>query len=366
MRVHLKGIKVVSKRLADGSIARYWYAWRGGPRLEGLPGSTEFIASYNAALNARKAPSEEILQSLLDRFQDSDAYLSCAPRTRSDYKKLLRAISAEFGDFPIAGLAEKQARGIFMDWRDKLAKRSRRQADYAWSVLARVLSWSLDRGLSPANPCEKGGKLYSGTRAEKVWTDEDEAAFKRVASPPLRLALMLALWTGQRQGDLLRLPWSAYDGTTIRLKQGKTGARVTVPVGGPLKAELDATEKHGPLILVNTRGIPWSENGFHSSWRKACIAAKVFGVTFPRFARDRRSEALSSRLHRGRSGDHNRAFDTRRSLDSGQPLFQPGRGVSQVRDRKAGVGQTIQSVNICGNRAANRAQHAVHTKYISH
>jgi integrase len=76
------------------------------------------------------------------------------------------------------------------------------------------------------------------------------------------------------------LPWSAYDGATIKLKQGKTGARVTLRVGAPLKAELEATEKCGPLILVNARGIPWSENGFHSSWRKACIAAKVSGVTF--------------------------------------------------------------------------------------
>ena len=27
--------------------------------------------------------------------------------------------------------------------------------------------------------------------------------------------MMLALWSGQRQGDLLRLPWSAYDGRCI-------------------------------------------------------------------------------------------------------------------------------------------------------
>ena len=57
---------------------------------------------------------------------------------------------------------------------------------------------------------------------------------------PLHLPLLLALWTGQRQGDLLRLPWSAYNGSTIRLKQSKTGARVEVPVGAPLKAALDA------------------------------------------------------------------------------------------------------------------------------
>jgi hypothetical protein len=49
----------------------------------------------------------------------------------------------------------------------------------------------------------------------------------------LHLPLLLALWTGQRQGDLLRLPWSAYDGTHIRLKQSKTGARVLLPVGAP-------------------------------------------------------------------------------------------------------------------------------------
>ena len=34
---------------------------------------------------------------------------------------------------------------------------------------------------------------------------------------------MLALWSGARQSDILRLPWSAYDGKHIRLRQGKTG-----------------------------------------------------------------------------------------------------------------------------------------------
>ena len=43
--------------------------------------------------------------------------------------------------------------------------------------------------------------------------------------------MMLALWTGQRQGDLLRLPWSAYDGNHIRLRQSKTGRRIVMPAG---------------------------------------------------------------------------------------------------------------------------------------
>jgi integrase len=168
-----------------------------------------------------------------------------------------------------------------MAWRDRVASNSgRRQADYAWSVLARVLSWARDRGLITDNPCSRGGRLYRGSRAEKIWTAADEAAFFKRAPTHLHLPLLLALWTGQRQGDLLRLPWSAYDGTHVRLRQGKTGTRVVIRVGAPLKLALDATTKRSPLILTNSDGKPWTSDGFRASWSKACKTAGVIGVTF--------------------------------------------------------------------------------------
>jgi integrase len=167
-----------------------------------------------------------------------------------------------------------------MAWRDKLAVQSRRQADYTWTVLARVLSWSLDRGLTASNPCTRGGRLYHGSRAEKVWTDADEAMFLERAPAHLHLALVLALWTGQRQGDLLRLPWSAYDGTHIRLRQSKGGVRVQIRVGAPLKAALDAAPKRSTIILTSITGKPWTSGGFQQAWRTACKAAGITGVTF--------------------------------------------------------------------------------------
>jgi integrase len=104
----------------------------------------------------------------------------------------------------------------------------------------------------------------------------------RAASPPahFHLPLLLALWSGQRQGDLLRLPWSAYDGTHIRLRQSKGGTRVTIPVGAPLKAALDAATKHGPLILTNSLRRPWTSHGFQASWGIAARKAGIVGVTF--------------------------------------------------------------------------------------
>jgi len=92
--------------------------------------------------------------------------------------------------------------------------------------LGRIISWAQDAELVAANPCEKGGRLYRASRADRIWTDDDEANFLAKAPAHLHLPLLMALWTGQRQGDLLRLPWSAYDGTHIRLRQSKTGVRV--------------------------------------------------------------------------------------------------------------------------------------------
>src|SRR5579863_1490489 len=187
VRIRLKGVNSKTKQLADGSVVSYWYAWKGGPRLKGAPGTPEFIASYHDAVSARKAPPAGVLLALMAAYQASAEFTGLRDRTRFDYIKQIKIIEAAFGDMPLAALGARGARAEFLSWRDQLATRSRRQADYAWTVLARVLSWSKNRGLITENPCERGGRLYRGTRAEKVWTEDDEAAFYRSAPPHLHL-----------------------------------------------------------------------------------------------------------------------------------------------------------------------------------
>jgi integrase len=281
MRMRLKGINSITKRLADGTRRTYWYAWKGGPALRGEPGTPEFVASYNEAVARKVSPPRGTLMSVLQQYQASEDFTRLADSTRRSYAALITRIEKAFVDFPLAALTDRRTRGIFKAWRDRIAADAgRRQADYAWTVLARVLSWSLDRGLIAANPCERGGRLYRGSRAEKIWTAADEAAFLERAPVHLRMPLLLALWTGQRQGDLLRLPWSAYDGKHIRLRQSKTGRPVAILVGAPLKAMLDAAPRRSPIMLTTIEGKPWTSDGFRASWRKAQAVVGVRGVTF--------------------------------------------------------------------------------------
>ena len=290
MKTTLKGVNRVRKQLADGRWITYWYAWKGGPRVHGVPGTPEFIASYNEAVAAKRPIVGKTLSSLTAYFQTTSEFNNdIKPRTRDDYLKQIKIIDEKFRGFPVSGLSDPRARGIFKEWRDELALKSIRQADYAWTVLARVFSVAKDRGHIRVNPCERGGRLYQSERADKIWTLEDEAAFFKTAPAHLHLPLLLGVWTGQREGDLLRLQWSNYDGKVIRLRPRKSitkrkprGVSVTVPAGEPLKRVLDEMAKHkkGLFILLNSDNQPWTEAGFRSSFGKARDRAGLFGLRF--------------------------------------------------------------------------------------
>jgi integrase len=281
-RRKLPGVATASKRLADGTRRKYYYAWRGGPMLKGedgtplLPNDPQFAVAYAAAHAERTKPATGTLFSLIAAYKISTEFTKRAEVTKKSYRRYLKMIEEEFGTMPLTVVQDRRARGKFKEWRDGMAANPRK-ADLAWSVLARVLSVAKDRGLIAVNVCERGGRLYEADRAEIIWLPEHITAFCQVASPELQFALLLALWTGQRQGDLIRLAWSQYDGAHIRLRQGKTKARVLIPVGAPLKIVLDARrpEKAEGTILRNTFGESWTGDGFRASWGKAFDRAKL-------------------------------------------------------------------------------------------
>lgn len=283
VRAHLKGVHVVRKRLAGGMIRTYHYAWRGGPRLTGQPGSPEYVAGYAAAHAERRRPPDGVMQALISEYRATPEFLSLRPTTRSSYARHIATIEAEFGDLPIAALSDPAVRGEFKRFRDTFQS-TPRKADLIWTVLARILSVAKDRGRIQTNPCERGGRLAKADRRDRVWSDVQINQVLAGAPRPIADALMLAIWTGQRQGDLLALAWSAYDGTAIRIRQGKTGARVLIPVAEPLRMMLESRQLQpadpSRTILRTSRDTPWTADGFKSSWGKAIRALGIDGLTF--------------------------------------------------------------------------------------
>jgi integrase len=284
VRVKLPHVASATKLLATGERATYYYAWRGGPRLKGEPGTPDFFSSYEQAHRERRAPDGSTFKAIIAEYLASEDFVGLRDRTKSDYQKHIASIERAFGTLPLAALDDPKVTKEFLTWRDGIGGR---QGDYAWSVLMAILTHGRTVGMHSYKPPARVKKLYYADRSEITWEAHHIESFMAVASEPLRWALIFAIETGARQGDILRMPWSAYDGRHIRFTPSKTitrikpkGRRAEVPVSDLLKSVVDRLPRVSPVMLTNGRGRPWQPNAFRKAWGGAATKAGLSGLHF--------------------------------------------------------------------------------------
>ena len=144
-------------------------------------------------------------------------------------------------------------------------------------VLSVVLSHAVDLGKIAGNPCIGIKRLYSSNRAAIIWTDADIARIKAVGSPEVGHAVDLAATSGLRRGDLLRVSWSHVHENEIVIPTSKSGRRVEarIPLYGELRDLLARIPKRSTTILTNSKGRPWTGDGFGTMITKAKAKAGI-------------------------------------------------------------------------------------------
>jgi integrase len=288
-RVNLKGWFTTYKNLKSGDRAEYHYHRATGMRLNGKPGSPEFIADYAAAEKLIRDRLAGTFNGLVRGYTLSVEFTEkLAASTQAEYKRMLRAAEVEFGNMPLAALDDPRVRKDFLDWREKVARTSgEREADNRLSAISAMLTWAVDRGQATGNYLRGFRRLYHADRSEIIWLPEHIAAFMKVAPIEMQRALILGLHTGQREGDLLRMPWSAYDGVRISLRQGKArrGGKleqlIEIPCTSALRRMLDSMDRVSPLILITKTGQSFKKRYFARLWDEAMTKAGLQSVMLP-------------------------------------------------------------------------------------
>lgn len=74
------------------------------------------------------------------------------------------------------------------------------------------------------------------------------ARMMAAAAKPLQYALRLALITGQRPADVIRLSEADTQGGVLNVKQGKTGAKLRIAIEGELAALLSEIRDFKQLL----------------------------------------------------------------------------------------------------------------------
>lgn len=174
--------------------------------------------------------------------------------------------------------ADKITRPMVLDFRDRHYD-ERARCRMGVKMLALLMQFGYDRGYCKANPA-RGINGMPPKVGWLRWDKEEVEAVLGSASTPIRNAIILALYTGQRRSDIARMRWDNYDGKFIHVIQQKTRKPLAIPVHPLLKVELErmANEnvKGSPYILTTSSGVRWSPDYLSTRMTKE---AKAAGVT---------------------------------------------------------------------------------------
>ena len=243
--------------------------------LPGLPGSREFMAVYQAALDQPAPPIGGSLApagsmaALAASWYGSHRFASLTPTSQRTYRRLMEAFLMEHGTKPVAALEARHLLRI-LDER----KATPAQANALLNVLRLLLQHGFERGWRKDNPARDVKRLRYEKQPFATWSEEDIAAFEErwPVGSRARLALDLMLYTGQRRGDVIRLGPQHIRSGHLELRQGKTKTALAIPLHPDLRAILEAAEGDHLAFLTTHTGAPFASGNAFYNWFMDCAA----------------------------------------------------------------------------------------------
>jgi integrase len=244
--------------------------------IKGQFGSPEFSANYRAATEGTPVertglPSKHGTMAALARsYLRSAAFAALAPATQRARRYLVENFIGKYGTLPVAGLERRHVKQI-MDGHASTPGVARN----VLSTLRILMALAIEDGIRRDDPTTGIKRPKLSKDGWHTWTEDEIAQYE--AHHPIgtqaRLAFALALNTGQRSADLIRMGKQHVRDGWINVAQQKTGARLWIPLHQDLKGIMDATPTDHLTFLV-------------SRWGKPHASANSFGQRMKLWARE--------------------------------------------------------------------------------
>lgn len=182
-------------------------------------------------------------------------------------------------------------------------KAKRKEAEAAPATINRELTClkgiftkAIEWGKAETNPVKKVKLLKELNQKERILTDKEMKRLIDVASPGLKPILILALNTGMRKGEMLKLKWTAVNFSKgyILIEDGKGGKSRKIPLNFTVKQALSEIKRASDYVFCNP------ETGKHlvdinTSFKTACDRAKITELRI----HDLRHTAATKMIERG-------------------------------------------------------------------
>jgi integrase len=292
--VKVKGVK----RYFDRRDGR-WYCYHRttGTRIFEEFGTAEFfvrLAELEREAEAAKSKVKSVvsLLDLIDSFKEkSERYQDFAPRTKSDYEKVLKYLKPLWNQ----KLSYFTRESIVKLRRERWKKdRGRRFVNYIRTVLKVIFDYGIEESYVKVNPVDGFSPIRSRPGTKKLnrrWSDEERAAVWSKIKYPLKLPYSLALCYGVREGDMVVMPRSVMKAEIIRVCTNKRKVWVTLPIRDEVREawiehRREEARRFGEsfdclTLCTNSRGRAWTEDGFRASFFKFLKSLEEAGNIAP-------------------------------------------------------------------------------------
>ncbi|MBA2965410.1 tyrosine-type recombinase/integrase [Ramlibacter sp. MAH-25] len=268
----------------------YYHVSGSGPRVwRKLSADRAEALRLWAQLEGVKEDDSSRLFSVIAKRYVREVYPTKAVRTRKDNDKELAQLLRVFGHMPIDAVLPMHIRQ-YMDIRGEAAKvRANREKALFSHIFNKAREWGYT---AAQNPCQ-GVKGFRETGRDRYVTDAEFAQVKALAHHTVADAMDLALLTGQRPADVLKLKRTDIRDGALWVVQNKTGARIGIEVTGELAATLERINLRprraiSAYLIQDEVGQPLTQGSLRSRFDKARQAA---GVSFQ--FRDLRAKAAT-------------------------------------------------------------------------
>jgi integrase len=273
------------KRKTDKGLPARVYRHHGAYYFVGTDGKWTRLGTTEAEMYAGMAeirlerPSR-IMHDVIARYR-KEIIPTKAPRTQRDNEKELALLAQAFGHM-IPDSITPQHIYQYMDARAAPIRANREKA-----LLSHVFRYAIRWGIATDNPCRLVSRNPERPRSRYVEDAEFRAVLDR-APPAMRAAMRIAVLTGMRQGDLLRLTLQHCRDDGIHVAQAKTGARQVFDWTPALRSAVEesrATPRRiaSMHLIVSRDGTRYTSSGFQTAWQRLmddCLAAGVIAERF--------------------------------------------------------------------------------------
>lgn len=249
--------------------------------LPGRPGDPEFMAAYQIAIAAFEPGTTSrammaaagSVDSLAVAYYRSPSFLGLKRSTQIQYRREIDRWRETNGAKRIVSL---QRRHITDQMAARFAGGGPEAANNLLRVIRLLCTFAVENDWRRDNPALRIKKFKMRGDGFVAWSEDDIAKYLKhwKAGTRERLALLLLLYTGQRRGDVIQMGRQHVSGDMIRVKQGKTGAQLVIPMHPDLKRVLSKLPKEGLAFLTTQYGKPFKESSsFGNQFRAWCNAA---------------------------------------------------------------------------------------------